>query len=169
MFAVKSSPSFWLAAAAVLVLSLAPKAVLGVLRARTAPTTTPSEKLRAFLVASSDGAVEPIRENNAARDLVGWRFVSRGCAAQAFTSGRPGNLDFPAHEHAAKGARLVYFYRGTVSDRPPAWRLAIDVMVFRMFAEFTPSRAHEPGYVILVYPPGCAGPRSLPWGPFRSD
>jgi hypothetical protein len=165
---VKSSLRYWLAAAALVLLSLAPKIVLGVLRDRATAPTSPEAQLRTFLITASRGPAEPIRAQRGP-DIVGWRFHSGGCVGQAFLSGLPGALDNEAHAHASDAARLVYLYRGDLSDRPPSWRLAADVMAFRLSWEFLPVRAEEPRYVVLIYPKACAAPLSLPWSAFKVE
>jgi hypothetical protein len=166
---MRSWPRFWLAACAVVLLSLAPKLMLGVLRSRAPAPPTPIERLRAHLVAAGGRPVEPIGAEQDARTIVGWRFLSGGCVGQAFVSGLPGVLDYEAHRHAATGSRLVYFYRGSTTERPPSRRLAVDVMAFRLTSEFIPARVGEPRYVIVVYPGSCANPPSLGLDRFRAD
>jgi len=151
----------------VVLLSLAPKAVLYILRARAPATTPPNAQLRAFLLSASGGPVEPIRATEGGNAIAGWRFGTAECVGQAFLSGLPGVLDYEAHAHASSGARILYAYRGTMTDRPPSGRLAVDVITFRLASEFTATKAHEPRYVVLVYPGTCATPPALPWGSFR--
>ena len=163
---MRSLPRFWLTATVVVLLSLAPKAVLGILRARAPATTPPNQQLRAFLVSASGGPVEPIRAEGG-KEIAGWRFGSAECVGQAFLSGLPGVLDYEAHAHAPDGARILYAYGGAVTDRPPSGRLAVDVMAFRLIWEFLPTKANEPRYLVLVYPRACAAPPALPWDSFR--
>jgi hypothetical protein len=164
---VKSFGRFWLIAAAVVLASLTPKAVVGVLRARAAAPTPPNEQLRAFLLASSGGPVTPILAKHGPRDIVGWRFGSGECVVLAFLSGLPGSLDAEAHAHAPPEARISYIYRGVITERPPRVRLALDVMAFRSLAEFSPARTQEPRYVVLVTTGVCPKPPSLPWNRLR--
>jgi hypothetical protein len=168
---MSSSPRFWLAAAAVVLASLAPKMVLTVLRQASAPVPSPDARLRTFLLAATHASVDPVmatpKPRTGAREIAGWRFGSGGCVGEAFLSGLPGNLDFQAHALAPKGARISYVYRGLVSQRPPTARLAFDVMAFRSLAEFSPARTHEPRYVVLVVPGDCAAPLALPWDRLR--
>jgi hypothetical protein len=168
---VKSWLRFWLAAAAVVLASLAPKMVLTVLRQTSAPAPSADDRLRTFLVAATRATVEPVLAEKAtrtsARDIAGWRFRSGGCVGEAFLSGLPGNLDYQAHALAPKGARISYVYRGLVSQGPPTARLAFDVMAFRSLAEFSPASAEEPRYVVVVAPGDCAASLSLPWDRLR--
>jgi hypothetical protein len=158
---------FWLVAVAVVLASLSPKAVMGLLRARATAPTPPNERLHTFLLASSGGPVTPILAKHGPRDVAGWRFASGECVGQAFLSGLPGSLDAEAHAHAPPEARISYVYRGVITERPPTVRLALDVMAFRSLAEFSPARTQEPRYVVLVTTGVCPKPPSLPWDRLR--
>ena len=162
---------FWLAALAVVLASLTPKLTLSALRQAAPPPPTAEDRLRAFLSEASRAPVEPvparIHGRDSATEIAGWRFTSGGCSAEAFLSGLPGNLDFQAHARATKGARIAYVYRGRVLEQPPTARLALDVIAFRSLAEFSPVRADEPRYVVVVVPGRCAQPLALPWANLR--
>lgn len=168
---MKSSLRFWLAAAVIVGLSLAPKVTLGVLRDHTSPPPARSERLRAFLAGTGVEAVAPIREEKTPLEIAGWRFRTGGCSVAAFPSGPRGTFDQAARNEArvTTGARMSYFYRGAVTSEPPTWSLALDILTFRALSPFTPSRALEPGYTVLVYSEGCVAPTHLPWGRFTSD
>ncbi|HEY2480607.1 MAG TPA: hypothetical protein VGI30_00225 [Caulobacteraceae bacterium] len=164
---MNSSSRFWLAAGAALLVSLASKVILGVLRDRLPEAPSANEKLREFLIASRVGPVAPVWATRPAPGIVGWRFGSGVCAGQAFPSDLPGNLDFQAQTHAPDRAHVSYVYRGLVERRPPKMRLAVDVITFRLFSEFTPTRAHEPSYVVVVYAASCSASPSLRWDRLR--
>jgi hypothetical protein len=168
---VKSSLSFWLAAAAIVSLSLAPKIVLGALRVAAPPAPTRAERLRTFLTGVSDGPVTAIGGGKLAPVIDGWRFETAGCAASAFPSGPRGTFDIAASDeaHIMPGSRTAYVYRGAVSPEPPTWRVAQDVIAFRAISGFLPAKRDEPGYTVLVFPNGCAAAIALPWSRFRSD
>lgn len=151
--------------------SLTPKMALTVLRQAAPPAPSPDERLRTFLVTSTQSPVEAVPAKivagTPAGEIAGWRFRSAGCVGEAFLSGLPGNLDFQARALAPRGTNISYVYRGVVSARPPTARLAFDVMAFRSLAEFSPARRHEPRYVVVAVPGDCAAPLALPWDRLR--
>jgi hypothetical protein len=168
---VKSSPRFWLAAAFVVSLSLAPKVVLDRLRASSPPPPTRAEQLRRFLAEVSEGPVSAIAGGKDRKDVAGWRFEAGRCAASAFPSSPSGTFDIAARSeaHATAGARMAYVYRGAVSCSPPTWSLALDTIAFRAVSPFSPSRTYAPGYTVLVFRDDCSAATTLPWSRFRSD
>lgn len=168
---MKSSLRFWLAAAGVVGLSLAPKLILSWLRDQSSPPPARSERLRRYLVGVSDGPVTAIVGGKLAPGIDGWRFEAGGCAASAFPSAPRGTFDIPARAEARSmvGARMAYVYRGKVSASPPTLPLAVDIIAFRAVSAFLPAKRDEPGYTVLVFPNGCATAAALPWSRFRSD
>jgi hypothetical protein len=165
---VKSWLRFCIAATAVLLVTLSPKLLLGVLRSHAPEPLSPVDGLRAFLAASTGGRpVTPILARHSKTEIAGWAFNSDGCVGRAFLSSLAGNLDYQAQALAQNGAHIAYIYRGLAAQQPPKFRLTTDVIAFRLESEFTPTRKHEPRYVVLVYPDACPAPLALPWGRLR--
>ena len=158
---MKSSTKLWIAASLVLALSLSLKVLASPAWSRGATPTPRTELLRRFLATTTDGRLEEIAAPVNSGDSSGWRFQSGACRVAAFPSGPRGSLDLFARGHARKRDRIAYVYRGEVQATPPTSALGIDVIVHRLTTAFRPT--NEPGYVVLIYPAGCAAPSGLPW------
>lgn len=158
---MKSSTKAWIAASLVLALSLSLKLLVNPAWSRGATPTPRTELLRRFLAATTEGQLEEIAAPANSGENGGWRFQSGACRAAAFPSGPRGSLDLFARSHAHKRDRVAYVYRGEFRSTPPTPALARDVIVHRLSTAFHPT--NEPGYVVLIYPAGCAPPSHLPW------
>lgn len=158
---MKSSTRTWIAASLVVALSLSLKVLASPAWSGSAAPTPRSEVLRRFLASATDGRVEEIAAPVNSGDSSGWRFQSGACQAAAFPSGPRGSLDLFARSHAHKRDRIAYVYQGEFRSTPPTSALGVDVIIHRLTTAFRPT--NEPGYVVLIYPAGCAAPSGLPW------
>jgi hypothetical protein len=159
---VRSSLSFWLAAAAlvagVAVLESGPAGA-----ARNAAPLSQSQSLRRFLATEADGPLVPLRLRKVTSDdWVGWRFRVQGCDAAAVPLPTGGDFDVDARRRLRPGQRLVFVYRGQVYDQAP-----IALAGFRRYLDlaFAGQQAHaEDFYVGVITPRDCPAPIELPWG-----
>ena len=163
---MKSSTRIWIAASVVLALSLSLKVLASPAWSGGATPTSRSEVLRRFLATTTGGRLEEIAAPANSGDSGGWRFKSGACRAAAFPSGPRGSLDLFARSHARKRDTIAYVYRGEFRSTPPTSALARDVIIHRLTTALHPTS--EPGYVVLVYPKGCAPPSDLPWARLRA-
>ena len=158
---MRSSTRVYVAAAAVLALSLSIKVLVSPAWAGHAPPPPRTEVLRRFLAGSTGGRIEPIAAKGSNTAADGWRFRSGACQVAAFPSGPRGTLDLGVKSYARRRDRIAYVYRGELRPTPPTWTLATDVILYHLTSMIRP--ANEPGYVVLIYPKDCAPPLALPW------
>jgi hypothetical protein len=158
---VRSSTRAYIAAAAILALSLSIKGLVSPARAGHATPPPRAEVLRRFLAASTGGRIEPIVGPASETAADGWRFQSGACQVAAFPSGPRGTLDLGVKSYARRRDRIAYVYRGELRTTPPTWTLATDVILHHLTSMLRP--ANEPGYIVLIYPKDCAAPSTLPW------
>lgn len=143
------------AAALVLAMSLGLKVLTSpYLGLRGPPPVSPTERLHAFLLASTS---QPI----IAAPGGGWRVGQGQCWLLAFPSMERGDVDFKARSQARLGDRIAYVYRGSVREKPPVWDYAFDVVGYFLARPFR--NANEPGYVVLIRPRACGPFPDLPW------
>ena len=158
---MKSLTKAWIVGCLVLALSLSLKVVANPAWSGGVTQTPRTEVLRRFLASATDGRLEEIAAPANSGDSSGWRFQSGACRTAAFPSGPRGSLDLFAKSHARKRDRIAYVYRGEIQATPPTSTLGMDVIVHRLTTAFR--QTNEPGYVVLIYPAGCAAPSGLPW------
>jgi hypothetical protein len=158
---VRSSTRVYVAAAAVLALSLGLKVAVSPAWAGHEKPPSREEVLRRFLASATGGPVEPVVGRATHDPAGGWRFQSGACQVAAFPSGPRGTLDLGAKSYARRRDQVAYVYRGELRATPPTWTLATDVILYRLTSTIRP--ANEPGYVVLIFPKDCAAPSALPW------
>jgi hypothetical protein len=116
--------------------------------------------LKEYLIEKRAQAVHAVRPNPYVADLVGWSFTTGACQAVALPD--PG-IDGPmvlrriTNDHT----RLVYIYRGEISQGFPHLRVGIDGVMERALWPIRPLRWRIPMVVVLALSGDCT--RVLRW------